>query len=190
MASEWAARLLTSSSPSGMLHGNSSRCEQSSPAKPSSHAHSPTSRLHTPWEEQLAGQRLADQRRGGQLWCGGRGRDDGRDDECAATPRAAEAGGGWRRLDDIWPRGRVAAAAAAVAAVGAGWPLARPVVVVVVVVVVVAAVRRSGGTGAAVRRMKRSHTPKPKKRPAASAARSLIRMPPNVLGEDLGAIRR
>ena len=187
VASEWAARLLTSSSPSGMLHGNSSRCEQSSPAKPSSHAHSPTSRLHTPWEEQLAGQRLADQRRGALLWRGGRGRDDGRDDECAATPRAAEAGGGWRRLDDIWPRGRVAAAAA-VAAVGAGWPLARPVVVVVVVVV--AAVRRSGGTGAAVRRMKRSHTPKPKKRPAASAARSLIRMPPNVLGEDLGAIRR
>ena len=135
----------------------------------------------------MAGQRLADQRPRALLWRGGRGRDDGRDDECAATPRAAEAGGGWRRLDDIWPRGRVAAAAA-VAAVGAGWPLARPVVVVVVVVV--AAVRRSGGTGAAVRRMKRSHTPKPKKRPAASAARSLIRMPPNVLGEDLGAIRR
>ena len=62
-----AAHLLTSSSPSGMLHGNSSRCEQSSPAKPSSHAHSPTSRLHTPWEEQLAGQRLADQRRGARL---------------------------------------------------------------------------------------------------------------------------
>ena len=64
--------------------------------------------------------------------------------------------------------------------------MARPVVVVMVVV---AAVRRSGGTGAAVRRMKRSHTPKPKKRPAASHPSSLIRTPPHAL-EDLGAIRR
>ena len=61
---------------------------------------------------------------------------------------------------------------------------------VVVVKVVVAAVRRSGGTGAAVRRMKRSHTPKPKNTPAASAAKSLIRTPPHKLGEDPGAIRR
>ena len=64
------------------------------------------------------------------------------------------------------------------------------VVLVVVVKVVVAAVRRSGGTGAAVRRMKRSHTPKPKNTPAASAAKSLIRTPPHKLGEDPGAIRR
>ena len=63
-------------------------------------------------------------------------------------------------------------------------------VLVAVVMVVDAAVRRSGGTGAAVRRMKRSHTPKPKNTPAASAAKSLIRTPPHRLGEDPGAIRR
>ena len=50
-------------------------------------------------------------------------------------------------------------------------------------VVAVVAVAR----GVAVRRMRRSHTPKPKRRPVVSTAANLLRVPPHALGDDLCA---